>query len=410
MYCKHCGESIEPQIKFCPICGHQVGDNHQATETQKKRRSPVWFKILLSLLIIGLVSAVFTATTSGDLGYTVTDQLTALREGRITEAYYHFTSKTFQEATPLKKFSEFVKAHPAFLESKSVRIIDRDVHDDIGVLDAVITTTLDTEASVQYKLAREGGLWKIVSIKLEIADADVHKEENAAFDPEPIYDPIRDQLKEIKEKNIQGAYEKYSSAAFKKATALKDFESFVNEQPGFHENTSFDIDQLTFNNNIAEVTGALVTNEGKKYPFEYNLVFEGNLWKIVYIHVDNDEKKAPEEDEDKTLQFSNFAIGTSVDNKGSVQTPQKSIQATSKDIYLNINVDHGKAGESVQIVFKHIDGNSAISPVTKRLSKDGVSVLSFVFSSPKAGWPKGNYRLLATSSTGAEGSYDFTIE
>lgn len=170
MYCKNCGASLSPNVNYCSNCGHSTKENPvQPSDSQKltTNKSPLWFKALLCLVAIILGGSILMALISEDLTDTVKDQLKAIRKGQITEAYYDFTSKKFQESTPLELFREFINKYPAFSQNQSVQFNDRNVNNHIGTLETILTTSNNDKIPVEYKLIKENDKWKVLSIRLE---------------------------------------------------------------------------------------------------------------------------------------------------------------------------------------------------------------------------------------------------
>lgn len=163
MFCQQCGENLNPDYHYCPKCGNQI----ISLVDTSKQTSPLWFKIFLSLILLSGALVVFVEFSSEDLTDIISKQLNDIRQDRITEAYYNFTAKSFQEATSLEHFRNFIKNYPFFSQSRSIRFIDRTVNNDQGILEAMLTTSEGTEKQVRYHLIKEGGRWKILSIRLE---------------------------------------------------------------------------------------------------------------------------------------------------------------------------------------------------------------------------------------------------
>lgn len=160
MYCKHCGKEIETQETVAP--------DHQKTTT--KKTSPLWFKTLLSAVALVFFTILIMTFLTEDLTDTVEGQLKAIKQGNLAEAYYAFSSKKFQQATNLEAFKDFIKKYPAFSENKSIQFKERNVNNDLGTLDGVMTTNQDKKTPVEYKLVKESDQWKILSIRLEHTD------------------------------------------------------------------------------------------------------------------------------------------------------------------------------------------------------------------------------------------------
>lgn len=659
MFCKHCGAKIDPDVLFCSKCGHQV--QKEAAETSPESRSelkksgvPFWFKIIVTLIILGLLIGALVLIFNEDLVNTVSKQLQTLKNNKITEAYYDFTAKAFQEATSLNTFRDFIKSYPEFTENSSVNFIERSIENGVGTVEAMLTDRNGKSIIAEYKLLKEGNKWKIISVKLlqssDLQDTFVDsspKEElkapikaqleafhsrdiskayyglvskqfeketpfnkfalfvknypmltnfqNVTFDkfssnadrgnvtvildvdgkkipveytlalegnswkiwslrivlPEtnvlsskqsevaplitivkkqlaslkngdfddayktytsdefkkatsldafktflqrhPILsqysdielsDPIvgngtakikvffkgdqpsgveyslgmeggnwkiwgmqiipheqaathasspqkpeenfsteefrnviMQQLEQIRKKNILEAYHNYTSEGFQKATSLKEFETFINEQPAYNANSSANLVKLNFNNNIGTYEGTLTSKDGRVYAVEYDLIYQDGKWKILHIQISPpiEEPKAKDTSvfsriDKKDFAFEKIILGSTVDQKGIITQPSMTFTNPMGDIYANVQVRNGQVKDTVELHFLHLDSHSAIDPISTHLPNDGNSTVSFVFSPPPKGWPKGNYRVDATSSTGVKKSAEFTVE
>lgn len=387
---------MQPEANFCPSCGKKMSE-HEAP-----KRSIKWFKILLGTLFLGLLTVILTLLFSEDITNTVSEQLKAIKEGRLTEAYYNFTAKAFQEATSLESFREFTSRHPAFSKNRSVRFVDREIDDRMGTLKAMLLTEKEIEIPIQYKLIKERDQWRILSIKLEDAP-----QNTSVFDSEPLVQTIQNQMEKIRQRHWTQAYEDYTSKAFRQATSYQEFETFVREQPGFSDNESLQINDLSFNNNTVTFKGISHSRNGSTYPVEYALIQEDGAWKILHIEIV--KPKQVQANAPSPMKISKFVLGNSVDPKGFIFLPQELFKSQSGDIYLNLYLKEAAAGTRIELVFEHLSSGSSIEPVTTHVSENGDTILTFVFSPPKTGWPLGNYRLHATSSTGIKGSFDFKV-
>ena len=163
---------------------------------------------------------------------------------------------------------------------------------------------------------------------------------------------------------------------------------------------------MSFDNNIATITGILKTSDGKRYDVEYDLTEENGAWKIFHVIVFNSSSGIA----GTGMRFTKFVVGTGFDAHNVVTFPTTVFKQGTEDIYLNLYVTNIKAHTEVEVVFKHLDSDSTIPPVSKTVPEGGNAVLAFIFSPPPSGWPAGNYRLLASSSTGETAIYDFKVE
>jgi hypothetical protein len=166
VYCIHCGASLESEARFCSQCGKKLEGESPPLETAKKK-APFWFKALIFIAFFIIGALILNALLIEDLTDTVENQLKAVKNQQLTEAYYAFTSKKFQESTSMEAFSTFIKTHPAFSTNQAIHFKERNVNNDIGTLDAVLTTKKNQKIQVEYKLIKEADQWKILSIRIE---------------------------------------------------------------------------------------------------------------------------------------------------------------------------------------------------------------------------------------------------
>jgi len=166
MHCKNCGTAVEQHHNYCTNCGNLLNESESPCNT-KKQPTTRWFKIVLSLIFTGLAFTVISVLLSNDITDVVAEQLEAIKEKKITEAYYNYTSKDFQDTTSLEHFQEFIHNYPIFSNAKSVRFIDRNVVHDTASLQALIQPEEGNEVLVHYGLIKKNDHWKIVSIKME---------------------------------------------------------------------------------------------------------------------------------------------------------------------------------------------------------------------------------------------------
>lgn len=160
MFCTHCGTKIESGMTACPHCGEPV---HFPA---KKSKFPLWLRLLLGLVLIGFVAAFFLFFTETDPAKTVENQLNALGQNQLTEAYYEFTSSEFQHATSLEKFKEYIQANPLLTKIKSYKILEVKEEGDVATLKAALTTDTNENFVVEYILTRDAEGWKIYGLKL----------------------------------------------------------------------------------------------------------------------------------------------------------------------------------------------------------------------------------------------------
>jgi len=73
-------------------------------------------------------------------------------------------------------------------------------------------------------------------------------------------------------------------------------------------------------------------------------------------------------------------------------------------------VNNGQRGEKTNLILEHLETKTRVPPVETALDRDGDSVLSFVFTPPSQGWPRGNYRIIARTENGDEKTVQFRVQ
>lgn len=406
MICKQCGFNHGSQANFCPACGNKITEKERK-ESLSHRSPTKWFKILFSCILLGLAISILLILFSDNMTKVVSNQLQAIKENRLTEAYYDYSSKSFQKTTSLADFRNFFLNYPFFSHYKSVRFIDRDNGHDTGYLEAMMMTDQGVEIPLKYELVREGDQWFIDNIKFEdpyLEEKKIKTDQAEVFDDTPLRSAINRLMEQIQQSNLKQAYQKYTSHDFQKMTSFKEFESFIKENPNF-SNHKLELSDLSFDNNIATIKGFLKGSDGKTHEVKYDLIEEKGTWKVFHVQLLSSNNQDVND-----LQFSKFILGNEVDEKNLVQTPKVVFTDRTKDIYLNLYLTRVKPGTTVKVVFEHVDTGSKVTPISKIITDEGDIILTFIFSPPESGWPKGSYRLSATSSTGTSDSYHFKLE
>lgn len=241
---------------------------------------------------------------------------------------------------------------------------------------------------------------------------------------EDITDTVEDQLKAIRKGEISEAYHNFTSKRFQDSTSFDIFEQFVHKYPAFSENKSIQFNDRNVNDHIGILETILITTNNEHIPVEFKLVKEADKWKILSLRIEDHNpnpssqptsistsQQIPfQEDSTNPIRFTKFVLGNSVDNKGFVKNPMTAFEKNVGDINFNLYVSNVNQDTSIEIALQHVDSQSSLKPVTTRVSPPGDSILSFVFSPPKIGWPVGTYRIQAQTQSGVKESFDFKVE
>lgn len=122
----------------------------------------------VTLFTVGVVALVFYATSG--LVNAVKNELDALKMGNISLAY-SYTSKDFQKATPINNFAAFLNQYPSLKNNSSYFFSSREIENDTGTVAGTLTAKDGARTPIEFKLIKEDGVWKILSIKVSYTGA-----------------------------------------------------------------------------------------------------------------------------------------------------------------------------------------------------------------------------------------------
>lgn len=130
------------------------------------KKAPYWFKILFAFMLIGAGIGVWNVLFTENVIDIVESQLEAIRENKITEAYYTYMSQDFQRTTSLAGFKEFIRTHPPLENYSSFLFEKRVIEDQTTTIDGILIGVDKKEYPVQFKLIKEESGWKVMSINI----------------------------------------------------------------------------------------------------------------------------------------------------------------------------------------------------------------------------------------------------
>ncbi|WP_068471306.1 DUF4864 domain-containing protein [Candidatus Protochlamydia phocaeensis] len=440
MFCSQCGAKVEKDYKYCPSCGAHLAVNSPSlspaspssppqseeqavpTQTVKKKPMPLWFKILIAISVIALIAVAAGILFTERLVDVIDNQLSALRQNDVSKAYYAYTSKDFQAATSLEQFRHFIQAYPAFLQNQSAHFTQRSIENNIGTLKGNLTSVDHVNTPIEYKLIKEDDKWKILSIRLLKPGVMQHVQTDT--DMQEIIDVAKAQLQAIQDHQLEGAYQQYSSKEFKEATSLEAFQDFIKRYPILNHYQTASFHKPNIRNGVGTLSAILQSDQLAAYV-KYYLIYEDQSWKIWSMRIlsPSEEleeeqgqanksaatKKDSKEKANKEMSFGNISLGDEVDDQGIIETPQDAFDSDLSDLYINLEIKNGLKGSTIYLSLQHLESGSSI-PAKATIEDNGDTMLMSVFSPPKSGWPKGHYKLIATTSSGLNKVIDFEIE
>ncbi len=291
MLCTHCGSEISENENACPNCGIALNTANHSTETKPKtaqRRMPLWFKIAVGVALLALIAVTVGIFFTESLVDVVEHQMNALRNQDIEKAYKDYTSKAFQESTSFDQFRDFIEAHPLMIKSPISKFTQRSIDKNIATIKGELTSSDHVKTPIEFKVIREEGKWKILSIRL-LKKQSSNKENSA----QALIEQIKSQLKYIQSGKIDLAYEEFASREFKLATNLPTFKEYIKKYPIFNQYKTASFHRPKINGNAASLSVLLHSSETAAY-LKYYLIFDGVNWKVWSLRI-----LSPEEHENE---------------------------------------------------------------------------------------------------------------
>ncbi len=242
-----------------------------------------WKVLSMRLVPTGAVSSGVETARVSELVEPVEAQLAAFRSNDIAKAYFGYVSKDFQETTPLKSFREFVQNYPILTRHHSATFSDGSVDGKQGTIEAILNGP-EGSTSVEYKLSKEDGKWKIWSLRLNLPTEAMSREASAS-ELDDITTPIEALLAYLRAGDYTRAYYEYGAKEFQSATSLDAFREFIKAYPALTEHKTVAFETPTVNSDTATVVAMLTSSNGTT-PVEYQLIRGGkNAWKVWSMQI-----------------------------------------------------------------------------------------------------------------------------
>jgi Domain of unknown function (DUF4864) len=245
-----------------------------------KKSTPSWFKILFTAALIGVFVGIIGVFLPGGMSKIVEEQLELLREGRLTQAYYEYTSRDFQNTTSLEDFRQFLSFYRVLADNKSFRFEGSGVKDGVGTVSGVLISQDLHEMNAEFQLVKEENKWKIQSIRLK--ETAENGEGNRAL--HELTNAVQQQMKSLQKDEILDVYYNFLSKDFQKETPFQVFQDYVASNPIL---TSFK--NVIFKNSRIEDGKAYVdlvlSSEAGDFLIEYKLIRENAAWKVFSLRL-----------------------------------------------------------------------------------------------------------------------------
>lgn len=383
----------------------QSNQNEEDSQPKvEKKPMPRWFKILIFLTLLALIAVSAAILFTESIVDVVEKQIEYLREGKIEKAY-RATSKDFQEATSLEQFQEFVLAYPILQNNHSAIFPQRSIKDHITTLRGKIMGNDHLNTPIEYRLIKEDGKWKILSVRL-LKIQSQHSAEKSR-----LIQLTQSQLSELQEGKIRQAYEKYASEEFKKATPLPDFEKFIKKYPILTQRHLTSFHNAIIQDQAGRLSVILRSDKNVAY-LKYYFVSENGDWKVTSLRIlspsELSEADVPPPTQPQPLEIGSITLGAMADEQGLILEPSNDFDSNLDDLYVNISIQNGAKNAILNIGLKQVESGTFTSSQVK-LEDEGDTLLTTIFSPPPGGWLPGRYQITVNPSSGKEQSVEFDI-
>ncbi len=350
---------------------------------------------------------------------TIKQAIELLKKKEIKTFYNRFIAPEIKQSNSEDKFEQFFKINSVFTNYQSINIKDPYIENNRGL----VTVELYNEegvTTIEMSLKVVDNNWKITGIHIDkVPETNLSTEDKDAkgFKSRELINVIQSLLSSIQKGETAQAYKKFTSGYFQEANSLEQFKEFIEKHPELKGGSSSSFEKIMFNNDIATISGKLYLSNSVYIPVEFDLVQENGKWKILHIFtfpvvhqkvLPLSEKNAQASNE--SLVISKIIVGTKINGEGAILDPSLKLTAKTDDLYVNLFIQNGTSGISLTVTLRHVLSGSEMPPFTTTLTENGNSRLSFVFSPPPHGWPKGPYQLRVQSSTKDYKTFGFTIE
>ncbi len=356
--------------------------------------------------------------TSEQMQSTLRDMMQTLKKKAYGDFYLHFIASDVQKATSEEEFERFFTENPIFYNYHFYNLKEPYIENQR----ALVTLEMTNEeglTQVEISLRVENNAWKVTGIHIEKSAEKTPPREDSSvqgFKTRDLMTVIHAFLASLHKGNMAVAYQKYTSDYFQQANTLEQFKEFVAKHPELLQEVPSSFEKLMFNLNIATLAGKLYLNNSTYLPIEFDLILENDKWKILHIYTypvlqeKSPLEKEPKIDLSRSVTIDKIIVGTEVNNEGSILDPTDKLHVKTEDIYLNLFIQNGIPGAVVSVVLRHVPSGSEMAPIAAALTESGNNRLSFIFSPPPKGWPKGPYQVRVSTLNKEFKTFGFTIE
>ncbi len=250
---------------------------------------PYWFKFALFLTLLALIAV------SGGLFFTESlidvpqKQLETLRENKIEAAYQNFTSSQFQAATSLDQFRQFIHTYPILTTHQTALFPQRSIIDHMTILKGKLIIDEEHHTPIEYRLIKEEGRWKILSLTLPKGQMQNIGEKKKIITMTKAF------FHDLQSDQIEKAYHTYFSDQFHQVTSLKEFKTLIEQTPLLKHKSTTSFHHPLIQKNEATISATLKAGVATLYLKIY-YTFSHESWKIAKLRILSPEKSDREKE------------------------------------------------------------------------------------------------------------------
>lgn len=413
MHCSHCGAKMEKGFQYCPVCGTKADTSvkvEQKSEMEgeakasliQKKKMPFWFKLITFLATIALIGVSGVILFTERFVDVVNHHLDALRNNEIDKAYLTYTAKEYQATHNLNQFRNFIETYPVFKDNQTASFIQRDIGTHHVTLKGNLISKARVNTPIEYKLVKEDDSWKILSIRLRKPNMIPQTQGHRPTDE--LINLATDLLSKLRQDQLEQVYSTYFSKEYRGSLSEKEFVAFIHKYPLLEKYDTITFPKVAARKSVGTL-GAILKEKDSEIYIKYYFIKENNHWKVLSMRILSPEEESVEE----LIVYGEMVFGSKADEHGLISKPAIVFPISLKKLYINLDIDNGVKGETINLQLQHEDGTN-IANNKADIQENGDSILTAAFVAPEKGWSAGNYQIVVSASSGEARTYPFRVE
>jgi len=155
-----------------------------------KKKMKLWKKILIGVGVFILLLIILAFSATSDIVKVSEKQLNLISSGDLKGAYA-MTSQEFQKSVTYDKFLKYVNNYEVLKNYKEHSFTSRETQGDMSIISGTITAKDGTIMPIEYRLIKESGEWKILSLDLNPSGSANTNANTSASSKKPVSKPTK---------------------------------------------------------------------------------------------------------------------------------------------------------------------------------------------------------------------------